>query len=145
MLLGTMTLAEKIGQTVQYGRCEERERELIAEGKIGSLLNVHGADKVNELQRIAVEQSRLGIPLLIGDDVIHGFRTIFPIPLAEAASWDLDAMEKNARIAAIEAAAEGIRWTFAPMADLTREPRWGESQRARERTSTCRPWPRPRR
>lgn len=124
-LLGKMTLAEKIGQTVQYGRCEERERELIAEGKIGSLLNVHGADKVNELQRIAVEQSRLGIPLLIGDDVIHGFRTIFPIPLAEAASWDPDAMEKNARIAAIEAAAEGIRWTFAPMADLTREPRWG--------------------
>ncbi|CAH8705086.1 beta-glucosidase BglX [Paenibacillus thiaminolyticus] len=124
-LLGTMTLAEKIGQTVQYGRCEERERELIAEGKVGSLLNVHGADKVNELQRIAVERSRLGIPLLIGDDVIHGFRTIFPIPLAEAASWDLDAMEKNACIAAIEAAAEGIRWTFAPMADLTREPRWG--------------------
>lgn len=124
-LLARMTLAEKIGQTVQYGRCEERERQLVAEGRIGSLLNVHGAKKINELQRLAVEQSRLGIPLLIGDDVIHGFRTIFPIPLGEAASWDPEAMEKNARIAAREAAAEGIRWTFAPMVDITRDPRWG--------------------
>lgn len=124
-LLAQMTLAEKIGQTVQYGRCEERELKLVAEGKIGSLLNVHGPKKINELQRLAVEETRLGIPLLIGDDVIHGFRTIFPIPLGEAASWDLDGMEKNARIAAEEAAAEGIRWTFAPMVDVTRDPRWG--------------------
>ena len=124
-LLAQMTLAEKIGQTVQYGRCEERELKLVAEGKIGSLLNVHGPKKINELQRLAVEETRLGIPLLIGDDVIHGFRTIFPIPLGEAASWDLEGMEKNARIAAEEAAAEGIRWTFAPMVDVTRDPRWG--------------------
>ncbi|MDF9843383.1 MULTISPECIES: beta-glucosidase BglX [unclassified Paenibacillus] len=124
-LLAQMTLGEKIGQTVQYGRCEDREVVLIREGKIGSLLNVHGAEKINELQRIAMEETRLGIPLLIGDDVIHGFRTIFPIPLGEAAGWDLEAMEKNAAIAAIEAAAEGIRWTFAPMVDVTREPRWG--------------------
>ncbi|SEL49185.1 beta-glucosidase [Paenibacillus sp. cl141a] len=124
-LLAQMTLAEKIGQTVQYGRCEERELKLVAEGKIGSLLNVHGPKKINELQRLALEETRLGIPLLIGDDVIHGFRTIFPIPLGEAASWDLEGMEKNARIAAEEAAAEGIRWTFAPMVDVTRDPRWG--------------------
>ncbi|ETT59912.1 beta-glucosidase BglX [Paenibacillus sp. FSL H8-0457] len=124
-LLAQMTLAEKIGQTVQYGRCEARELKLVAEGKIGSLLNVHGPKKINELQRLAVEETRLGIPLLIGDDVIHGFRTIFPIPLGEASSWDLEGMEKNARIAAEEAAAEGIRWTFAPMVDVTRDPRWG--------------------
>lgn len=124
-LLAQMTLAEKIGQTVQYGRCEERELKLVAEGKVGSLLNVHGPKKINELQRLAVEETRLGIPLLIGDDVIHGFRTIFPIPLGEAASWDLEGMERNARIAAEEAAAEGIRWTFAPMVDVTRDPRWG--------------------
>ncbi|MGO4787184.1 beta-glucosidase BglX [Paenibacillus sp. 2KB_20] len=124
-LLAQMTLTEKIGQTVQYGRCEEQELKLVAEGKIGSLLNVHGPKKINELQRLAVEGTRLGIPLLIGDDVIHGFRTIFPIPLGEAASWDLEGMEKNARIAAVEAAAEGIRWTFAPMVDITRDPRWG--------------------
>lgn len=124
-LLALMTLTEKIAQTVQYGRCEERELKLVAEGKIGSLLNVHGPKKINELQRLAVEETRLGIPLLIGDDVIHGFRTIFPIPLGEAASWDLEGMEKNARIAAVEAAAEGIRWTFAPMVDITRDPRWG--------------------
>ena len=121
-LLAQMTLSEKIGQTVQYGRCEERELKLVAEGKIGSLLNVHGPKRINELQRLAVEETRLGIPLLIGDDVIHGFRTIFPIPLGEAASWDLEGMEKNARIAAEEAAAEGIRWTFAPMVDVTRDP-----------------------
>ncbi|MEC0254275.1 glycoside hydrolase family 3 N-terminal domain-containing protein [Paenibacillus lautus] len=124
-ILAQMTLTEKIGQTVQYGRCEEQELKLVAEGRIGSLLNVLGPKKINELQRLAVEETRLGIPLLIGDDVIHGFRTIFPIPLGEAASWDLEGMEKNARMAAIEAAAEGIRWTFAPMVDITRDPRWG--------------------
>ncbi|MGE7053171.1 glycoside hydrolase family 3 protein, partial [Paenibacillus glucanolyticus] len=124
-LLAQMTLTEKVGQTVQYGRCEEPELKLVAEGKIGSLLNVHGPKKINELQRLAVEETRLGIPLLIGDDVIHGFRTIFPIPLGEAASWDPEGMEKNARIAAVEAAAQGIRWTFAPMVDITRDPRWG--------------------
>lgn len=124
-LLAQMTLAEKVGQTVQYGRCEEQELKLVAEGRMGSLLNVHGPKKINELQRLAVEETRLGIPLLIGDDVIHGFRTIFPIPLGEAASWDPEGMEKNARIAAVEAAAQGIRWTFAPMVDITRDPRWG--------------------
>lgn len=124
-LLKKMTLEEKIGQTVQYGRYDDYRRELIAAGRVGSMLNVYGAERINELQKIAIEKTRLGIPLLIGDDVIHGYRTIFPIPLAEAASWNLESMEKNARIAAIEAASEGIRWTFAPMVDVTREARWG--------------------
>src|SRR5581483_9044825 len=87
--------------------------------------NVRGAKRVNELQHVAVEQSRLKIPLLFGFDVIHGYRTIFPIPLGEAASWDPEAVEQASRIAAAEAAATGLKWTFAPMVDIARDPRWG--------------------
>jgi beta-glucosidase len=91
---------------------------------VGSYLNVTGAARTRSLQEIAM-QSRLKIPLLFAQDVIHGFRTIFPLPLAEAASWDMDAIERSARIAAKEAAASGIHWTFAPMVDISRDPRWG--------------------
>ncbi|CAM4329176.1 hypothetical protein L1N85_21210 [Paenibacillus alkaliterrae] len=124
-LLGQMTLEEKIGQMTQRGTLKESDLEWIREGKIGSLLNVREADKVNELQRIAVEESRLGIPLIIGDDVIHGYRSIFPIPLAESCSWNPELLEETAAIAAREASAHGIHWIFAPMVDIARDARWG--------------------
>jgi beta-glucosidase len=134
-LVARMTLEEKVGQLVQLsGRFDtgpagrtnnERQSTLIREGKVGSLLNVIGASETHELQRIAVEESRLKIPLLFGLDVIHGFRTIFPIPLATAASWNPAAVEGAERIAAAEAASVGIHWTFAPMVDIARDPRWG--------------------
>ncbi|MBE3555182.1 MAG: glycoside hydrolase family 3 C-terminal domain-containing protein [Thermicanus sp.] len=119
-----LSLEEKIGQLVQYGRIKERERELISEGKLGSLLNVSGAGTMNELQSLIL-QSKPAIPLMIGDDVIHGYKTIFPIPLAESCSWDLALMEETAAIAAREAATEGIHIVFAPMVDISRDPRWG--------------------
>lgn len=132
-----MTLEEKVGQMNQYngfwkatgpvpasGNPRERYDALRA-GKIGAVLNVQGVDEVRALQRIAVEETRLGIPLLFGCDVIHGYKTLTPIPLAEAASWDLEAIERSARFAAIEATAAGINWTFAPMVDISRDPRWG--------------------
>ncbi|MFC5653812.1 beta-glucosidase BglX [Paenibacillus solisilvae] len=124
-LLSQMTLSEKIGQMTQLGTFADQDRQMIQEGRIGSLLGVIGADHVNELQRIAVEESRLGIPLLIANDVIHGYRTIFPIPLAEACSWNLTLMEETAAIAAREASAEGINWILAPVVDIARDPRWG--------------------
>jgi beta-glucosidase len=134
-ILARMTLAEKLGQLNQVsgagnptgpGGGERAARlEQIRRGDIGSFLNVVGADTTRALQRIAVEQSRLHIPLVFALDVIHGLRTIFPVPLAEAASWDPVAAERAARIAAIEAAAVGIDWTFAPMVDIARDPRWG--------------------
>jgi beta-glucosidase len=129
-LLGQMTLDEKIGQMVQQNppydpKAIDGMKQQIREGKIGSLLNVVGAKEVNELQKIAVEESRLGIPLIIGRDVIHGFRTIFPIPLGMAASWNEDLVREAAAISAKEAASMGIRWTFAPMVDVSRDPRWG--------------------
>lgn len=122
-----MTTAEKIGQMNQLcGQPDAAKFEpLVRKGRVGSFLDVHGAARVNRLQKIAVEETRLGIPLLIGYDVIHGYNTTFPIPLAEAASWDLDGAERTARIAAKEAASAGIRWTFAPMVDIARDPRWG--------------------
>lgn len=136
-LLGKMTLDEKIGQLNQYsdfwdltgpipkeGNVAEKFKNLKA-GLVGAMLNVKGANKIYKLQKIAVEETRLGIPLLFGFDVIHGFKTISPIPLAEAASWDLQAIQRSAEIAAEEAAASGINWTFAPMVDVTRDPRWG--------------------
>lgn len=128
-LLEEMTLDEKIGQMSQvdpgvFGTPEEL-KAAIKNGELGSLLNVFGAENVNELQRIAVEESRLGIPLIIGRDVIHGYRTIFPIPLGMAASWDEDLVRESAAIAAKEAASMGINWTFAPMIDVSRDPRWG--------------------
>ncbi len=124
-LLQQMTLDEKIGQLHQVSGVNEAFKQQIREGKIGSLLNIRGAKQANELQRIAVEESRMKIPLLFGNDVIHGYRTIFPIPLAEAASWDPDVVERTAAMAAREAAASGTHWTFAPMVDIARDPRWG--------------------
>lgn len=103
----------------------DKEEDNIRQGKIGSFLGVFGAEKCNHLQRVAVEQSRLGIPLLLGLDVVHGFRTVFPIPLAESCSWDEELFEQTARISAVEAAAVGLNWTFAPMIDIARDARWG--------------------
>jgi len=132
-LLKLMTLDEKIGQMNQYNGPWAATGPLtnegnlvgqIKEGKVGSMLNVTGVKRTRELQDLAM-QSRLKIPLLFGQDVIHGFRTIFPIPLGEAASWDLKAMEAGARVAAVEASAAGVHWTFAPMVDIARDPRWG--------------------
>ena len=132
-LLDKMTLEEKIGQLNQYTNDANltgplvvnpnKEKE-IKGGLLGSMLNVNGADRTRKYQELAM-QSRLKIPLLFGLDVIHGYKTTFPIPLAEAASWDLQAMEQSARIAATEASASGIHWTFAPMVDISRDPRWG--------------------
>jgi beta-glucosidase len=132
-LLQRMTLEEKVGQLVQCSAgtatgpgttCGDYQ-ERIAKGQIGSLLNVTGAVDTNALQRVAVEQSRLKIPLLFGLDVIHGYRTIFPVPLGMASTWDPDLIEQAARVAAIEAAQEGVRWTFSPMVDIARDARWG--------------------
>jgi len=136
-LLEKMTLEEKVGQMNQYTGFfditgpapddgdEKSKYEDIKSGKVGSMLNVRGAKQTREMQKLAVENSRLGIPLLFGMDVIHGHKTIFPIPLAEAASWDMEAIKKSASVAAKEAAAEGIHWTFAPMVDISRDARWG--------------------
>ena len=133
-LLARMTRAEKIGQLVQRmgGRSKSlnsrlglEELERVRSGQVGSYLHVAGAAQLRELQRVAVEESRLGIPLLFAMDVVHGYRTIFPVPLAMAASFDPAAMEHHARIAAKEASAAGLHWTFAPMVDIARDPRWG--------------------
>ncbi|MCD6509728.1 MAG: beta-glucosidase BglX [Thermoprotei archaeon] len=124
-LLKRMTLDEKIGQMRQYSSFTKEIKDLVRKGLVGSLLNVTGIDKVNEVQKAAIEGSRLGIPLLLGLDVIHGYRTIFPIPLALASTWDPSVVRRAARIAAKEASSEGITWTFAPMVDIARDPRWG--------------------
>jgi beta-glucosidase len=136
-LLSKMTLDEKIGQMNQYSGFfdvtgpapafgdNKNKYEHIKKGLVGSMLNVRGAEQVRAFQKIAVENSRLGIPMIFGFDVIHGFKTQAPIPLAEAASWDLEAIEKSARIGAIESSAAGLNWTFAPMVDISRDARWG--------------------
>lgn len=136
-IVNLMTLDEKIGQLNQYNGFWDitgpapkegqaaKKYDHIKKGLVGSMLNVKGFKDVYALQKIAVEQTRLGIPLLFGFDVIHGYKTISPIPLAEAASWDLKAIEKSAQIAAAEAASVGINWTFAPMVDISRDARWG--------------------
>ncbi len=129
-LLARMTLEEKLGQLQQLdgeanGDFRPEHRDLVRKGLLGSTLNVRGAARTNELQRIAVEESRLKIPVLFGFDVIHGYRTIFPVPLAEAGSWDASMAEKSASIAAAEARAAGVHWTFAPMLDIARDARWG--------------------
>ncbi len=136
-LLSIMTLEEKIGQMNQYNGFwdvtgpvpqegdEALKYEHLKKGWVGSMLSVRGAAEVRKVQKIAVEESRLGIPLIIGFDVIHGYKTISPIPLAEAASWDLKAIERSAQVASAEASAAGINWTFAPMVDVSRDPRWG--------------------
>ncbi|HMH20857.1 MAG TPA: beta-glucosidase BglX [Puia sp.] len=132
-VLRLMTLGEKIGQMNQYSgnwaqtgpiTGDDNKLQEIREGKLGSMLNINGVAHTREIQEIAMH-SRLKIPLLFGQDVIHGYRTTFPVPLAEAASWDLEAIERSARIAATEAAAGGIHWIFAPMVDIARDPRWG--------------------
>jgi beta-glucosidase len=136
-LLKKMTLEEKVGQLNQYNGFWEvtgptpkeglaaKKYEDLKKGLVGSMLNVKGVKDVRALQKIAVEQTRLGIPLLFGFDVIHGYKTISPIPLAESASWDLEAIQKSAAMAADEASAVGINWTFAPMVDISRDARWG--------------------
>ncbi|UCD46100.1 MAG: hypothetical protein JSV27_00650, partial [Candidatus Bathyarchaeota archaeon] len=124
-LLGRMTLGEKIGQMCQYTKYPEKHEELVRAGKVGSLFNVTGAEETNEVQNIAVERSRLGIPLIFGLDIIHGYSTIYPIPLAMASSWDPEMAKRAASIAAAEASSEGIHWNFAPMVDIARDPRWG--------------------
>ena len=129
-LLKRMTLEEKLGQLQildgeANGNYRPEHLEMIRKGLLGATLNVRGAKRTNELQRIAVEQSRLKVPVLFGFDVIHGYRTVFPISLGEAASWDPATVERASSIAAAEAAASGVRWTFAPMVDIARDPRWG--------------------
>ena len=125
-----MTLEEKLGQLQQLdgegnGNFRPEHVELVRKGLLGSTLNVRGAQRTNQLQRVAMNESRLKIPLLFGFDVIHGYRTIFPIPLAEASSWDPALAERSAAVAAQEANNAGLRWTFAPMVDIARDPRWG--------------------
>lgn len=128
-ILARMTMEEKIGQMSQYfGHGEPISEHLvqsIRQGRVGSVINEVRLHTVNELQRLAVEESRLGIPLLIGRDVIHGFNTIFPIPLGQAASWCAETVKQCAHISALEAATAGVNWTFAPMIDISRDPRWG--------------------
>lgn len=128
-LLAKMTLSEKIGQMVQIndfdGVVSDELRQKLREGKIGSMLNEIVPEANLEIQRIAIEESRLGIPLIMARDVIHGYRTIFPIPLAQAATWDTNLAQACARIAAKEASSAGFQWTFAPMMDIARDPRWG--------------------
>ena len=136
-LLSKMTLQEKIGQMNQYngfwnftgpspdGGDQKIKYDHLANGLVGSMLNVRGVKGVRAVQKIAVEKSRLGIPLIFGFDLIHGYQSVFPIPLAEAASWDLEAIQRSASLSAKEAAVAGINWTFAPMVDVTRDARWG--------------------
>ncbi len=132
-LMALMTLEEKIGQLNAPGAGDITTGlanntgivPKVKEGKVGALLNIRGIDRIHEVQRIAVEESRLGIPLIFAMDVIHGHRTLFPIPLGMAASWDMEMIEKSARMAAKEASAEGIALTFSPMVDICRDPRWG--------------------
>ena len=132
-LMKKMTLDEKIGQlnlpgagditTGQAGNSDIGKK--ISEGKVGGLFNIKSVSKIRDVQKVAVEQSRLKIPLIFGMDVIHGYQTVFPIPLALSCSWDMQEIEQSARIAATEASADGICWTFSPMVDIARDPRWG--------------------
>src|SRR6266581_3694717 len=132
-ILQKMTVEEKVGQLVQYsagqptgpGTGRTDYTDMLAKGQIGALFNIVTAKESNAFQRIAVEQSRLHIPLLFGLDVIHGFRTEFPVPLGLASSWDPDLVERTASIAARETSASGIRWAFSPMVDIARDARWG--------------------
>lgn len=136
-ILKLMTIEEKVGQMNQYngfwdvtgpspeGGNAELKYEHLRKGWVGSMLSVRGVKEVRAVQKIITEESRLGIPLIIGFDVIHGYKTLSPIPLAEAASWDIEAIKKSASIAAGEASASGINWTFGPMVDISRDPRWG--------------------
>jgi beta-glucosidase len=136
-LLARMTLEEKVGQLNQYSSdfdvtgpppsadAQRQVYDQIREGRVGSMMNIVGAEATRKAQQLAVQGSRLHVPLILGLDVIHGYRTVFPVPLGEAASWDMAAIERSARVAATEAAAAGLHWTFAPMVDIARDARWG--------------------
>ncbi len=135
-VLAMMTLEEKVGQLVQYngswdltGPASElnnkQKEDNLKNGRVGSMLNVLSVEATREAQKLVMDNSRMKIPIIFGYDVIHGYKTIFPVPLGETASWDLEAMEKSARIAAIESVAEGVNWTFSPMIDVSRDARWG--------------------
>lgn len=135
-VLALMTLEEKVGQLVQYNGSwdltgpasamnNKQKEENLKAGKVGAMLNVLSVEATREAQKLVMENSRLKIPLMFGYDVIHGYTTIFPVPLAETASWDLEAMERTAEIAAVESAANGVNWTFSPMIDVSRDARWG--------------------
>ncbi len=134
-LMSRMTVEEKIGQLnlpvtgeITTGQAKSSDvAKLIEKGLVGGLFNLKGVDRIRDVQRLAVENSRLGIPLLFGMDVIHGYETVFPIPLGLSCSWDMEAVEQSARIAATEASADGICWTFSPMVDISRDPRWGRA------------------
>ena len=134
-LLQKMTLEEKIGQLnlpsagdITTGQAKSSDiAEKIRRGEVGGLFNIKGVEKIRDVQRIVVEESRLGIPLIFGMDVIHGYETTFPIPLGLTATWDMEAVERAARISAVEASAAGICWTFSPMVDIARDPRWGRA------------------
>ena len=132
-LMKKMTLEEKIGQLnlpvtgeITTGQAKSSDISArIKRGEVGGLFNLKGVARIKDVQELAVKESRLGIPLLFGMDVIHGYETIFPIPLGLSCTWDMKAIEESARIAAIEASADGISWTFSPMVDVSRDPRWG--------------------
>src|SRR5580658_3060201 len=132
-LMAKMTLEEKLGQLnlpgagdITTGQASSSDiGKKIRDGQVGGLFNIKSLDKIRAVQRVAVEESRLKIPLIFGMDVIHGYETEFPIPLALSCTWDMDEVEKSARIAATEASADGICWTFSPMVDICRDPRWG--------------------
>ena len=132
-LMKRMTFEEKVGQlnmpdhgTMTTGTgASFNIAERIIKGEAGAILNARGYKKIYELQHLAVDSSRLGIPLLFGMDVIHGYQTVFPIPLGLSCTWDMEAVEESAHIAAVEASADGTNWTFSPMVDLGRDPRWG--------------------
>ena len=132
-LMAKMTVQEKIGQLnllpsgdIQTGISENSSiSESIRQGRLGAILNLKGVDNIMKVQKMAVEESRLGIPLIFGMDVIHGYETIFPIPLALSCSWDIPAIEQSAIIAAREATADGLCWTYSPMVDISVDPRWG--------------------
>ena len=132
-LMKKMTLEEKLGQLnlpgagdIVTGQAQNSDiGKKIRDGQVGGLFNIKGIDKIRDVQKLAVEQTRLKIPLIFGMDVIHGYQTAFPIPLALSCTWNMEAIETSARIAATEASAEGICWTFSPMVDISRDPRWG--------------------
>ena len=130
-LLAQMTLAEKLGQLQQFTGDSPEHRDWVRRGMVGSIINVTSsrskspAAEANALQEIAVKETRLGIPMIFGRDVIHGYRTVMPIPLGQAATFDMELVEEGAAIAAREASAYGVHWTFAPMVDVSRDPRWG--------------------
>lgn len=134
-LMGRMTLQEKIGQLnllplgfdVTGPQLSLDVETQIRQGSVGGVLNVYTPAAVRKLQSLAINESRLGIPLLFGYDVIHGHKTIFPIPLGLSCTWNLNAIERSARIAATEASADGVNWAFAPMVDIARDPRWGKN------------------